>query len=94
MQNSNIRDLVKPNQIGWFAIRHKDGWWVGTDAGATCYKERALARYALTIIWQREGGEQLDYRIEPFTGADVDAGEHTPEKSAEDAMRDYDSRSY
>ena len=87
---NNIKDLVRPNRIGWEAIQHKDGWWVGTDKGVTCYGDHDLARYALTVIWQREGGRQVNYKIKPFTGADRLAGEHTPLKSAEEAMLDYE----
>lgn len=85
----NIQDQVKPGRIGWFAIRHKDGWWVGTDKGVTCYADRKLARYALTLVWQRDGGGVLNYRVRKYTGATVPAGEHTPIKSAEQALKDY-----
>ena len=88
---SDIASQVGVNQIGWDAIQHKDGWWVGTSKGVTCYKNHDLARYALTTIWQREGGRRLNYRIKTFTGAEVDAGEHTPVKSASQAMADYDN---
>ena len=84
--------LVSCDRIGWDAIQHKDGWWVGSDRGVTCYADHDLARAALTIIWQREGGRQLSYRIKPFTGANKAAGEHTPPKSAVDALRDYEAK--
>ena len=45
---------------------------------------------ALTLVWQREGGKELDYRIRQYTGDTVPAGEHTPVKSAERALKDYE----
>ncbi len=83
---------VSHNKIGWDAIKHKDGWWVGTDKGVTCYNDHELARAALTIIWQREGGRQLNYRIMKFTGADINTGEYTPKKSAVQALQDYEAQ--
>ena len=88
----SLHAVVSCDRIGWDAIQHKDGWWVGTEKGVTCYADHDLARAALTIIWQREGGRQLNYRIKPFTGANVAAGEHTPPKSAVDALRDYEAK--
>lgn len=88
----SLHAVVSCDRIGWYAIQHKDGWWVGTEKGVTCYADRDLARAALTIIWQREGGRQLNYRIKLFTGANVAAGEHTPPKSAMDALRDYEAK--
>jgi hypothetical protein len=84
--------LVSCDRIGWDAIQHKDGWWVGTEKGVTCYGDHELARVALTIIWQREGGRQLDYRIKPFTGANAVNGEHTPKLSAADAMNRFEAK--
>lgn len=85
-----LTDLVKYNHLGWEAIQHKDGWWVGTDEGVPCYGTHALARVALTIVWQREGGHQLiNYRICKFTGANVVNGEHTPKLSAVEALTRY-----
>ena len=86
-----MQRMVRCDRIGWDAIRHKDGWWVGTPKGVTCYGDHDLARAALTIIWQREGGRQLNYRIQKYTGANVLAGEHTPNKSAVEALRDYEA---
>jgi len=85
-----VSDKVAKNVLGWFAIRHKEGWWVGNEDGVTCYAERELAQYALTIIWQRDGGRQLNYRIHRFTGADHITGETTPKYSAEEAMTRYE----
>ena len=85
----SVQRLVSCDRIGWDAIQHKDGWWVGTEKGVTCYGDHELARVALTIIWQREGGRQLNYRIKPFTGANVQNGEHTPKLSAVDALNRY-----
>jgi hypothetical protein len=81
---------VRNNQIGWHALQHKDGWWVGTENGVTCYKDYDLARCALTILWQREGGNELNYSIEKFTGADAIDGEHTPKLSAVEALQNYE----
>ena len=91
---SNPENLVGCNIVGWEAIQHKDGWWVGSCNGVTCYANHDLARAALTIIWQREGGRAVNYRIKTFTGADVCAGEHTPPKSAVEAMQDYEKRGW
>lgn len=80
-----------PGVIGWLGIQHKDGWWVGTSKGANTYNDISLARLALTILWQRDGGNALNYSIKPFTGANIIAGEFTPQKSAEDAIKDYEA---
>ena len=79
-----------PGVIGWWGLRHKDGWWVGTSEGANTYDDIYLARVALTILWQRDGGKALNYKIERFTGANIIAGDFTPQKSAEDAIKDYE----
>jgi len=84
----DIKDLVKINQIGWFAIQHKDGWWAGTKEGVTCYKERYLARVALTLIHARSGERLLKYKIEIFPKNDLkEAGDFTPKYSAEEALK-------
>ena len=83
---------IAKSRIGWHAIKHKDGWWVGDDVGVTCYEDRELAKVALTIIWQREGGRRLNYRIETFTGADVKNGGHTPPLSAREALNNYERK--
>jgi hypothetical protein len=88
----SLKRVVSCDRIGWDAIQHKDGWWVGTEKGVTCYGDHELARAALTIIWQREGGRQLNYRIKPFTGANVANGEHTPKLSAVDALKRYEAK--
>jgi len=88
----SVQRMVSCDRIGWDAIQHKDGWWVGTEKGVTCYGDHELARVALTIIWQREGGRQLNYRIKPFTGANVANGEHTPKLSAVDALKSYEAK--
>lgn len=79
-----------PGIEGWFGIRHNDGWWVGTDEGPNTYEEMDAARMAMTILWQREGGGALDYKIERFAGAAKKVGEFTPLKSGEDAIREYE----
>lgn len=87
-----LKDVVGINKIGWEAIQHKDGWWVGNDKGVICYNDHELARVALTILWQRDGGGTLTYEIKVFTGANQDAGEHTPKFSAEEALARYEPR--
>lgn len=92
MKRASMQDMVAANRIGWDAIQHKDGWWVGTENGVTCYADHDLARAALTIIWQREGGRKLSYHIKPFTGANVANGEHTPKLSAVEALNRYEAK--
>ena len=52
------------NRPGWFGIKHKDGWFVGDKQGALCFESHRLAQIALTIIWQRDGGQRLNFYIE------------------------------
>lgn len=86
-----LQDLVACNRAGWFAIRHRDGWWVGTDEGVTCYAEHELASAAMTILWLREGGRRLDYWVTRFPGESVKlAGDHTPKHSLEEALALYE----
>jgi len=92
MTEEQRKELVQVNHPGWFAIQHKDGWWVGTEAGVICYRDMDLAKVALTIHWQRDGGKQLNFRISRYCKADILTGEYTPEKSAEQALKDYESR--
>ena len=95
MKNKNktgLYALVAFNRVGWEAIKHKDGWWVGTEKGVTCYGDHDIARMALTLVWQRDGGKQLNFKIEKYTEvankkADPD---YTPEYSAEDALARYE----
>lgn len=79
-----------PGINGWFGIRHNDGWWVGTDDGPNTYEKLNAARIAMTILWQREGGGALDYKIERFSGNVEKVGEFTPLKSGEDAILEYE----
>lgn len=79
-----------PGVIGWWGLRHRDGWWVGSSAGANTYDDIYLARVALTILWQRDGGKSINYKIERFAGANIITGDFTPQKSAEDAIKDYE----
>jgi hypothetical protein len=76
---------IAPNQPGWFALKHKDGWWVGTKSGVTCYRDKQIAMAANTVAFEREGRKWV-YRICEFTAADkaslVQNGEHTPKFSA------------
>lgn len=88
---AELANMVDTNRVGWEAIRHKDGWWVGTEKGVTCYSEHDLARMALTIVWQRDGGQALNFRIEKYTkvaNKNV-APDYTPKYSAEEAMNGY-----
>jgi hypothetical protein len=97
MDKKNKKDLEKMiavNRVGWEAIQHKDGWWVGTDKGVTCYGDHEIARAALTLVWQRDGGRQLNFRIKEYTQvADTNvAPDYTPKYSAEEALNNYKPR--
>ncbi|MEN6635518.1 MAG: hypothetical protein ABFC56_06695 [Clostridiaceae bacterium] len=88
----DIKDMIAINRVGWEAIRHKDGWWVGTEEGVTCYGDHELARMALTIVWQRDGGKELNFSIQPYTEVtnkklDTD---YSPQYSAEEALKNYE----
>lgn len=78
------------NRVGWYAIQHHDGWWVGLDEGVTCYKDNMMARVALTLLWQRDGGGALHFSIKTFTGANQISGDYTPPLSAEKALKNYE----
>ena len=84
---------VAVNKPGWWAIRHIDGWWVGNNEGVLCYEEEEVGRAALTILWQRDGGGRPPYKLKRFTEANKITGKHTPEKSAVQALKDYERRS-
>lgn len=92
MGKEKKKQLCRRNVIGDFAIQHKDGWWVGDDEGVLCYPDRDMARMALTIIWQRDGGGVLNYKIDTFTGADTITGTETPKYSAVEAIARYEPR--
>lgn len=86
-------DEVGVNKVGWYCLRHKDGWFVGTEDGVTCYRQHDIARAALTIAIERERGRWNTYRIETFrTGALVKKGEHTPELSAAQALKNLEGK--
>ncbi len=87
--NTQAKDLVAINRIGWDAIWHLDGWWVGNEKGVTCYADHRLARIAMTVLWQRDGGRQLNYRIKTFDGATKCAGDYKPRLSYDEAMTRY-----
>lgn len=91
----NLENSVAVNRVGWEAIQHVDGWWVGTDKGVTCYAAHELARVALTLIWQRDGGKKLNFRIAEYTQAANKnvAPDYTPRYSAEDALKNYEKKS-
>lgn len=86
----NVADGVRLNVRGWWAVREVNGAWIGTDEGVTCYRDRDLARVALTILWQRDGGGPLKLEVAAFTGADLKVGRHRPAKDAVTALRDYE----
>ena len=87
----DIQDMVAVNRVGWEAIRHKDGWWVGTEKGVTCYGDHDFARLALTLVWQRDGGKKLNFRIEKYTEVASKPGpDYTPEYGAEEALKRYE----
>lgn len=79
------------DQPGWWAIRHNEGWWVGTEQGVLCYEDFEMARIALTIRWQMDGGGPLHYRIRKFPGPTVAGDEIKSTKTAEQAIIDYES---
>ena len=84
---------IEPNRKGWHAVRHRDGWWVGSKAGVTCYENRIDARAAMTILWQREGGKKLNYSVAVFPGNPMkDVGEHCPTSSAVEAINRYERK--
>lgn len=90
-QKQQLQELVQVNRVGWECLRHKDGWLVGTSEGVTCYGDHMLARAALTIAWQRDGGRALNYRIVTLTEADLtDVGEYRPKYSAVHAIYTYE----
>lgn len=79
------------NKAGWYCLRHKDGWYVGHAEGILCYKDHGFARVALTILWQRDGGGAVCYKIETYQGEPlVEAGEHSFKLSAVAAIRNYE----
>lgn len=80
----SLESQIRPNVVGWFAIRHKDGWWA-------CYQDHTLAKAALTIVFRREGRHSgpFLFRIETFTGATQKAGKYTPKLSAKQALEGY-----
>lgn len=85
-----IKPKVEYNRIGWDAIQHLDGWWVGTENGVPCYEDHMIARAALTILWQMDGGRKLNYRIKKFTGADTITGKQTTKYTAKEAIERYE----
>jgi hypothetical protein len=91
---ADISEMVAVNRVGWEAIRHKDGWWVGTDKGVTCYGDHQIARMALTMIWQRDGGGPLKFKIEKYTHvADKQTTpDYVPKYGAVEALRNYERR--
>jgi len=93
MNKHSLSSNIGVNRVGWFAIRDRQGW-VGTEEGVTCYKFRKFARVAMTILWQRDGGGPVNYRIARFFGEVRKISEHTPIKSAEEAITDYERKEH
>ena len=93
-KKEDLEKLVAFNRVGWEAIKHVDGWWLGTEKGVTCYADHELARVALTLAWQRDGGGKLNFRIAEYTQvADKNvAPDYTPIYSAEDALKNYEKK--
>lgn len=88
-----IKAKVAPNRIGWYALRHRDGWYVGTDDGVTCYADHDLARAALTIAWQRDGGRRVNFKIVTYIEPSIHlTGEYTPQKTAIEAIHSYEQQ--
>jgi hypothetical protein len=87
-----MKPAFEYNHIGWLAIRHKDGWWLGKSDGVPCYPKRDIARAALTIVWQMDGGKKMNFHLEPFTGVNKDAGKYEMKKTGAKALRDYEAR--
>ena len=85
-------DEVAINRDGWFCLRHKDGWLVGSEKGVTCYRQRQIARAALTFAVEREQGRMV-YSIEVFRAKNVRPdGEHTPVLSADEAWKNLEGK--
>ena len=88
--SEKMTELVDHNKLGWLALQHKDGWWVGSEKGVTCFKTRVIAQAALTIACEREGARH--YKIRTFTGAPIRNGEHTPKYSGAEALAKIERR--
>lgn len=88
MNKFNAADEIGFNRDGWFCLRHRDGWLVGTEQGVTCYRQEYLAKAALTFACEREKGRRM-YRIVVFNRTKdlVNTGEHTPMLSASEAWK-------
>lgn len=59
---------VEHNHVGWWAIKHSDGSWMGGDKGVLCYEQQELARAAMTLLWKAQGSGKLNYEVVPYTG--------------------------
>ena len=70
---------------------HSTGaYYVGNTQGVVCYRYKLLAQAALTILWQRDGGGRLNYRITTYTGDPVvDTGEVETKLTSEQALKNY-----
>jgi hypothetical protein len=92
----DLQAQILPNRIGWYAIKHRDGWFIGTASGVTCYATEELARAANTIanerVWDQGSGYPYPFRIQVFTEACHPNGEHTPKRSASAAVRNIERR--
>ena len=85
-------DEVAVNRPGWFAIYHTvDQWWVGTDAGVTCYRTMETAKAALTLIWLMDGRKKCPWRIFRFGEKDlVMTGHYDVKLTATEALNGYE----
>lgn len=81
------------NREGWYCIRHDEGWMIGTQEGVFCFETMETAKLALTIVWQRDGGGQLKFRIDTFKGpVKKRPDDYTPQLTAEEALKRYEGK--
>jgi hypothetical protein len=92
-QKLNAAEEVGTNKDGWYCLRHKDGWLVGTEKGVTCYRQEYIAKAALTFACERENGRMV-YKIDTFrlTKDLKPAGEHTPLLLADEAWKNLERK--
>ncbi len=82
---------VEIDHPGWWAIRHRDGWWLGTEEGVLCYEDYDFARVAMTLRWQMDHSQQpFGYSIKKWPGPTVAGREIENRKTALQAIIDYE----
>jgi len=86
MKNKPKREYNHP---GWWAVRHKDGWWPGDENGVPCWEDKEIARLAMTMCWQRDGGGKLNWVVDQFTEVTHKTGEYEPKYTFDEAMKRY-----